>query len=69
MWLAGDLIFLVAILAILFGWMRTEARDAARTDRRAAAELAEIRVREGRLAERLARERDEATQSGSGASR
>ena len=69
MWLAGDLIFLVAILAILYGWMRAEARDAARTDRRAAAELAAIRVREGRLAERLARERDEATQPGSGASR
>lgn len=68
MWLAGDLIFLVAIMAILFGWMRSEARDAARSDRRAAAELAEIRVREARLAERLAREREEA-QSGSGASR
>jgi putative copper resistance protein D len=68
MWMTGDLIFLVAILAILYGWMRQEARDTRRSDRRAAAELAEIRVREGRLAERLARERDEA-QSGSGASR
>ncbi len=68
MWLAGDVIFLIAILAILYGWMRSEARDAARSDRRAAAELGEIRVREARLAERLARERDEA-QSGSGASR
>jgi putative copper resistance protein D len=69
MWMTGDLIFLVAILAILYGWMRQEARDTRRSDRRAAAELAEIRVREGRLAERLARERDEAAQPGSGASR
>ena len=68
MWLAGDAIFLVAILAIIAGWMRSEARDTARTDRRADAELAAIRVREGHLAERRARERDEA-QSGSGVAR
>jgi putative copper resistance protein D len=68
MWLAGDAIFIVAVLAILWGWLRSEARDAARADRRAAAELAVIREREGRLAERRAREREEA-QSGSGASR
>jgi putative copper resistance protein D len=68
MWLAGDLIFLAAILAILYGWMRSEARDADRTDRRAQAELAQIRIREGRLADRLAREREDA-QSGSGVSR
>ncbi len=68
MWLVGDVIFLIAILAILYGWMRSEARDAARSDRRAAAELGEIRIREARLAERLAREREDA-QSGSGASR
>lgn len=68
MWLAGDAIFLIAILAILAGWMRSEARDAARHDRRAAAELVEIRAREVRLAERRAREREEA-QPGSGAAR
>ena len=68
MWLAGDAIFIIAVLAILWGWMRSEAGDAARADRRADMELAEIRVREQRLAERRARERDEA-QSGSGASR
>jgi putative copper resistance protein D len=68
MWLAGDGIFLAAILAILVGWMRSEGRDTARTDRRADVELAEIRVREGRLADRIARERDDA-QSGSGVSR
>jgi putative copper resistance protein D len=68
MWLAGDAIFLAAILAIIVGWMRAEARDTVRTDRRAAAELADIRVREGLLADRLARERED-RQSGSGASR
>ena len=68
MWLTGDTIFLVAIMAIVFGWMRAEARDTGRTDRRAAVELADIRVRERLLAERLAREREDG-QSGSGASR
>jgi putative copper resistance protein D len=68
MWLAGDAIFITAVLAILWGWMRSEAHDAARADRRAASELAVIREREVRLAERRAAEREEA-QSGSGASR
>jgi len=68
MWLTGDTIFLVAIMAIVLGWMRAEARDTGRTDRRAALELADIRVREQVLAERLARERED-RQSGSGASR
>jgi putative copper resistance protein D len=72
MWVVGDLIFLLATFAILLGWSRAEARDAARTDRRAAEELAEIRIREARLAERLARERAEGrpdAQPGSGVSR
>lgn len=75
MWLVGDLIFLAAIMALLFGWARADARDTARIDRRAAEELAAIRVREIRLAERLAAEREAAaldsheTQPGSGASR
>jgi putative copper resistance protein D len=68
MWLAGDAVFLVAILAIVVGWMRAEARDTGRTDRRAAVELADIRVRERLLADRLAREREDG-QSGSGVSR
>jgi putative copper resistance protein D len=68
MWLAGDAIFLIAVLAIVFGWMRAEARDTARSDRRAEAELVDIRVRERRLAERLAHEREDG-QPGSGASR
>src|SRR5688572_304096 len=68
MWLVGDAIFLVAVMAIVVGWMRAEARDSGRNDRRAAAEMADIRVREGLLADRLARERED-RQPGSGASR
>jgi putative copper resistance protein D len=59
MWIAGDAIFLTAILAVMVGWMRAEARNEAREDRRADAELARIRVRERALAERLADERSE----------
>jgi cytochrome c oxidase assembly factor CtaG len=68
MWIVGDVIFIVAVLAIVWGWMRAEARDTNRADRRATTELAEIRVREQRLVERLAREREDA-QPGSGAAR
>lgn len=59
MWLAGDGVFLTAIMVVVFGWMRADARDSARADRRADAEMAQIRLREGRLAERLADERGE----------
>jgi putative copper resistance protein D len=77
MWVAGDLLFLTAIFGILVGWSRAEARDTARSDRRAAEELADIRVRERRLAARRAREGGEPrpdepaldAQPGSGASR
>ena len=58
MWIAGDAIFLTAIFAVIAGWMRAEARDEARADRRADVELAQIRIRERRLAERLAEERE-----------
>jgi cytochrome c oxidase assembly factor CtaG len=58
MWIAGDAIFLTAILAVVAGWMKAEARDEVRADRRADEELARIRVREQRLAERLADERE-----------
>jgi putative membrane protein len=68
MWLVGDAIFLVAVMAIVVGWMRAEARDSGRNDRQAAAEMADIRVREGLLADRLAREREDG-QPGSGVSR
>lgn len=57
MWIAGDAVFLTAILAVVAAWMRAEARDTARADRRAKGELAQIRVRERRLAERLLAER------------
>ncbi len=71
MWIAGDAVFIAALIAIVYGWMRAESRDTARTDRRADQELVEIRVRETRLAERLAHERGEAPdpQAGKGASR
>ena len=71
MWITGDLIFLTAIMAIIAGWARAEGRDAERADRVAAGELAEIRRREERLAERraaLTREPEDA-QSGSGVPR
>ncbi len=68
MWIVGDVIFLIAIVAILYGWMRSEARDADRLDRRADPERDAIRVRERQLADRLASEREDA-QSGSGAAR
>jgi putative copper resistance protein D len=58
MWLAGDLLFITAIGAILAAWMRHEARDTARAERQADVERAAIRARETRLAERLADERD-----------
>jgi putative membrane protein len=57
MWIAGDAIFLTAILAVVAGWMGAEARNEARADRRAETERAEIRVREQLLADRLAEER------------
>jgi putative copper resistance protein D len=68
MWLAGDLIFLGAIMAIVADWARAERRDAPRADRQAATDLAEIRVREQRLAARRAQEAEDA-QSGSGVPR
>jgi putative copper resistance protein D len=59
MWIAGDAIFLTAIFAVFWGWMKSEARNQARNDRRADEELVGIRIRERRLAERLADERGE----------
>jgi cytochrome c oxidase assembly factor CtaG len=59
MWIAGDAVFLVAILACVAGWMRAEARDTIREDRRADVEMAQIRIRERRLADRLAEERSD----------
>jgi len=59
MWIAGDAIFLTAIFAVFWGWMKSEARNQGRNDRRADEELVGIRIRERRLAERLADERGE----------
>ena len=59
MWIAGDAIFLTAILAVVAGWMRAESRNEARADRRADAERVQVRIRERQLAERLADERVE----------
>jgi Predicted membrane protein len=57
MWIAGDAVFLAAIMVIVAFWMRAEERSTARSDRRADEELIEIRIRERRLAERLGEER------------
>ncbi len=57
MWIAGDAVFLTAILAVVAGWMRAEARNEARADRQSETDRVGIRVRERRLAERLADER------------
>ncbi len=59
MWVLGDLVFLVAILGIVVGWMRREERQTAAADARQDPARAAIRERETRLAERLARERGE----------
>jgi len=59
MWILGDAIFIVAILTVVAGWMRTEDRAEEHTDRRADEAYVEIRSRERQLAERLARERGE----------
>jgi putative membrane protein len=58
MWLFGDMLFLAAIGGIIAGWMVHEKRQEAATDRRVDRERAAMRIRETRLAERLAEERD-----------
>jgi putative copper resistance protein D len=59
MWISGDVVFMTAIMLILRGLLRSEERQAAANDARAVPELAAIREREARLAERLAGERAE----------
>jgi putative copper resistance protein D len=56
MWVGGDLLFIAAVGAVVWGWMRAEEASTARADRRADAELAAIRAREAALAERRAEE-------------
>ena len=56
MWVAGDLVFLVALLALVRGWMRREERDTERNEARADTERARIRERSEVLAARRAAE-------------
>jgi putative copper resistance protein D len=56
MWVGGDLLFIAALGAVVWGWMRAEEANTERADRRADAELAVIRSREAALAERRADE-------------
>jgi cytochrome c oxidase assembly factor CtaG len=58
MWIGGDVLFIVAIGLIVGGWMLHEKRHEAANDRRVDRERAAMRVREMRLAERLAEERE-----------
>jgi putative membrane protein len=58
MWICGDILFLTAMGAIIAGWMLHEKRQEAVVDRRVDRERAAMRIRETRLAERLAEERD-----------
>lgn len=60
MWVAGDLIFFVAILGIVAQWMRHEDRETARADRRADAEMERIRARELQLQARAGTEESRA---------
>jgi putative membrane protein len=57
MWISGDVVFMTAIMLILRGLLRNEERGAKANDARVAPQLAAIREREKRLAERLASER------------
>lgn len=61
MWIVGDAIFLTAIMLLVAAWMRADARGLARQDRQADLDLAQIRIRERRLAERTATARPVAT--------
>lgn len=57
MWIGGDALFLLALIALIAAWMRKEERDAPRVDARVAAQRGEMTRREAALAERLAAER------------
>jgi len=58
MWLTGDILFLAGLGGILAGWMLHEKALEAVADRRFDRERDAIRIREARLAERLASERE-----------
>lgn len=50
MWLAGDVAFIAAVLAVVAAWMRREERDAPAAERRADAQRAAISERADELA-------------------
>ncbi len=54
MWLGGDLLFLTAILGLVWDWSRREERDTVAAERRADNALPLIRAREADLASRVA---------------
>jgi cytochrome c oxidase assembly factor CtaG len=56
MWLGGDLVFLAAVILLLYAWMRDEERRTVGEDRRLEGERAAIREREALLAARKAAE-------------
>jgi putative copper resistance protein D len=58
MWIGGDILFVAAMAGVIAGWMLHEKRQESVNDRRVDAERAAMRIRETRLAERLAEERE-----------
>jgi putative copper resistance protein D len=62
MWLAGDVVLIAAVLAVVAAWMRHEERDAPAAERRADVQRAAITER----AERLARAKVEAGETDQG---
>ena len=68
MWLAGDIAFIGAVLALVAGWMRHEQRDAPAAERRVEGERARLRERADQLARTraAAAANAAANQSGSG---
>ncbi len=66
MWIVGDLVFIISMVLMLAGWMRSEAREEKRSERQADVAMAAIHERELLLADRLARERAEREIAGRG---
>jgi hypothetical protein len=63
MWLAGDVVLILAILVVVAAWMRHEERDTSAAERRADAQRAGLRERADRL-ERTRAAHVAATQAG-----
>jgi len=57
MWIVGDIVFIVAIVLTVLGWMHAEERETVGRERREDAQIAAIRAREAALADRLAADR------------